>query len=67
MSDKDREGMAASDEMSKDAADSTNRELANIARMAHACAWRAAARRAQAKAEEGEEGGAEWEAGGREG
>ena len=46
---KERQEIAPTDNMSKNEADSRNRELANIARMGHAQAWRMAAARAQSE------------------
>ena len=46
---KERQDFAPTDNMSKNEADSRNRELANIARMGHAQAWRMVAARAQSE------------------
>merc|ERR1711871_152294 len=43
---KERQDLAPTDDMTKEDADSRNRELANLARMGHAQAWRRAAARA---------------------
>lgn len=52
LSAKERQDLAPTDDMSKDEADSRNRELANIARMGHAQAWRLAAARAHVEEED---------------